>query len=81
MRESIAAAPDPAAELRAWTQFPMLRRAATPEEIAEAIVFAASPRSSFMTGDLLVIDGGVTAGRRVGQDPLPWGEGAREAGG
>jgi NAD(P)-dependent dehydrogenase (short-subunit alcohol dehydrogenase family) len=44
----------------------MLRRAALPAEIAEAIAFAASPRASYMTGDLLVIDGGATAGRRVG---------------
>jgi NAD(P)-dependent dehydrogenase (short-subunit alcohol dehydrogenase family) len=43
----------------------MLRRAATPLEIAEAIAFAASPRASYMTGNVLVIDGGVTAGRRV----------------
>ena len=35
-------------------------------EIAEAIAFAASPRASYMTGDLLVIAGGATAGRRVG---------------
>ena len=66
MREAVAAAPDPAAELRTWTEVPMLRRVATPHEIAEAIAFAASPRASYMTGDVLVIDGGATAGRRVG---------------
>ena len=65
MREAVAASPDPAAELRTWTDVPMLRRAATPLEIAEAIAFAASPRASYMTGDVLVIDGGATAGRRV----------------
>lgn len=66
MRKSIAAASDPEAELRLWTDVPMLRRAATPAEIAEAIAFAASPRASYMTGDILMIDGGTTAGRRVG---------------
>jgi NAD(P)-dependent dehydrogenase (short-subunit alcohol dehydrogenase family) len=66
MREAVAASPDPAAELRTWTEVPMLRRAATASEIAEAIAFAASPRASYMTGDVLVIDGGATAGRRVG---------------
>lgn len=66
MRKTVAASPDPVAELRTWTEVPMLRRTATPLEIAEAIAFAASQRASYMTGNVLVIDGGATAGRRVG---------------
>ena len=38
-----------------------LGRVAQPEEIAEVIVFLASPASSFITGALVVADGGYTA--------------------
>ncbi len=37
-----------------------LRRIGEPEEIAGAVVFLASPASAFMTGQTIVIDGGVT---------------------
>ncbi|KIF78203.1 short-chain dehydrogenase [Streptomyces sp. 150FB] len=38
-----------------------LRRTAKPVEIAESILFLASPRSSFITGSTLAVDGGATA--------------------
>jgi 3-oxoacyl-[acyl-carrier protein] reductase len=38
-------------------------RIGTPEEVAETVAFIASPRAGFMTGSIITIDGGSTAGR------------------
>lgn len=48
---------DRAAAVRANTP---LRRFARPEELAEAYLFLASTRSSFITGQVLCVDGGLT---------------------
>ena len=40
-------------------------RPATPDEIAAAAVFLASPLSGYTTGAILTIDGGVTGGREI----------------
>ena len=45
-------------KVKAWT--PMLRLAA-PEEIAGPIVFLCMPASSYITGQILTVDGGLTA--------------------
>ncbi len=46
-----------------------LQRIGEPDEIAGAAVFLASPAAGFMTGQTMVIDGGVTAGApRVSED-------------
>lgn len=51
----------PAQELLAAQQQRMpLRRIATPEEIASAVVFLASDRASYITGAILAMDGAVT---------------------
>ncbi len=39
-----------------------LKRIGTPDDIARAVIFLASPLSDFITGTTLVVDGGLTAG-------------------
>jgi len=39
-----------------------LRRVGTPEDVAGAVLFLCSPEASFITGAILAIDGGMTAG-------------------
>ena len=43
-----------------------MSRAASPEEVADVVVFLASPLSSYISGQSLVVDGGATA---VGRFP------------
>jgi NAD(P)-dependent dehydrogenase (short-subunit alcohol dehydrogenase family) len=38
-----------------------LRRGATPQEIANAIVFVASDKAAFITGQIIRVNGGKTA--------------------
>jgi NAD(P)-dependent dehydrogenase (short-subunit alcohol dehydrogenase family) len=58
---AISRAADPAAHERRLAQSRPAQRLGTPEEIAAAIVFAASEEASFMTGTEIVVDGGYTA--------------------
>jgi NAD(P)-dependent dehydrogenase (short-subunit alcohol dehydrogenase family) len=44
-----------------WIEDAPMKRYATPEEIAPSLVYLASDASAFMTGSVLVIDGGYTA--------------------
>ena len=59
--EALAAAPDREARLAEIAAAHPLGRLARAEEIAEAIAFLASPRSSIITGAILMADGGFTA--------------------
>lgn len=45
---------------RHWIEDAPMRRYAVPEEIAPTVVYLASDASSFMTGSIVVIDGGYT---------------------
>lgn len=53
--------PDSRATLASYGSAHPLGRVASPREIAEVVAWAASPRSSFVTGAVLLADGGYTA--------------------
>ena len=61
-RDVIEASADPAATEAALKASAPLNSFASPEEIASAILYLASPHARFMTGAALQIDGGTTAG-------------------
>jgi 3-oxoacyl-[acyl-carrier protein] reductase len=42
---------------------------AAPEEIAEAVLFLASERARFVTGQVLCVDGSYSAGKLGGRGP------------
>ena len=64
MREWAATLPDADDALRGQAAMHLMNRMATPEEIAAAIVFLASPAAAFITGVALPIEGGATLGYR-----------------
>jgi NAD(P)-dependent dehydrogenase (short-subunit alcohol dehydrogenase family) len=59
LRERIASSPDPEAARRAFIARQPMGRIARPEEIASLALWLASDDSAFMTGQAIVIDGGM----------------------
>jgi len=59
--EIFAKSPDPAALRKELEARQLMGRLARPEEIAYAMLYLASEESSFVTGSMLVVDGGMTA--------------------
>jgi NAD(P)-dependent dehydrogenase (short-subunit alcohol dehydrogenase family) len=57
----------PEAEARQWTEHTPMHRYARPEEVAGAAVFLCSADASYITGHVLVVDGGFSV---VGLAPL-----------
>ena len=57
----VASVEDPEAEVRGFLDATILKRLGRPEEIASVIAFLASDESSYMTGSVVVVDGGLTA--------------------
>ncbi|MFN8829547.1 MAG: SDR family NAD(P)-dependent oxidoreductase [Labrys sp. (in: a-proteobacteria)] len=65
MRNQVEAAPDPVAMRAQWMGFAPMGRVARPEEIAALVYTAADPAAGFATGAAWLIDGGLTAGKRL----------------
>lgn len=59
VKTSMAPVDDPKFKPR-WIDDAPMQRAATPEELGPTIVYMASNASSFMTGSIVVVDGGYT---------------------
>lgn len=59
LRQRIACSPDPEAARRAFIARQPMGRIGTPEEIAAMALFLASDESRYMTGQAIVMDGGM----------------------
>ncbi len=62
LKASLDTSPDPKAARELLTAKHPLRRTGTPEEVAQAALFLAADASSFVTGAVIPVDGGILAG-------------------
>lgn len=62
LKASLDTSPDPKAARESLTAKHPLRRTGTPEEVAQAALFLATDASSFVTGAVIPVDGGILAG-------------------
>lgn len=60
-RQFVSTLEDPEAAFDAFAPMHIFKRVGTADEVADAIAYLASARSSFTTGSNLVVDGGMTA--------------------
>lgn len=60
--------------LPTFDAFHPLGRNGQPRDVAEAILFLAADQASWITGTVLPVDGGVTAGRRQPPGPARYGK-------
>ena len=63
MRECADASGDAKSYYAYYEKFAALNRIGMPAEVAETVLFVASDRAAFMTGSIITVDGGSTAGR------------------
>jgi NAD(P)-dependent dehydrogenase (short-subunit alcohol dehydrogenase family) len=47
------------------SSYQSIRRAGTPDDVAQAMLWLASDASSFVNGQDIAVDGGITAGRPI----------------
>ena len=68
MTASNLATPEIKKDLDVWTKvLTPLRRWARSEDIAASVAFLLSDEASYITGHVLTVDGGMTAGNRIGR--------------